>query len=230
MKLNYKNIRLSAIVVGALFILYAIFSTVKGIISASEVGATRKAIVESIPPEYAHLFNNEDRLKNPFTELSTIRYPISYFGYDNNKYCIVVTKLKAPQNALLDTLIKEELNNETIDERGGYLMISRFNVNLFYLPKSLKASKVFLHLNGDSIATIIKSDTVRSYYLKMKSFSLKYEKNGIDDLFAISKGNSVPVYLVFIKRKESLYFIFMSVNYDDSLQPKLLNKLFLNSQ
>jgi hypothetical protein len=230
MKFSYKNIRLFSLVLGVLFIIYIVFSIVKGLIAGSNAMSTRKATLRSIPSEFMNLFNDRNIFKNAFTELSTVRYPISYFDYDNNKYSIVVTKINSIKNILLDTLIKEEFNNENIDERGGYLMVSQFRYNLYYLPKSLKASNILLDLNGDSITSVIKNDTVKSYYFKMKSFSLKYEKSSLDDLFGIAHGTNVPAYIVFLKRNESLYFIFMSVNYDDSLQPKSLNTLLLGSQ
>src|ERR1700722_13292802 len=117
MKITYKGIRSFSFVFGAVFLIYIVFSITKSLISWSEVMSTRKSTFRSIPEEYMSLFNAN--VSNKFTELSTVRYPVSYFDYDNNKYRVIITKMNAVKNVSIDGLIKVKLNAENVEERAG---------------------------------------------------------------------------------------------------------------
>jgi hypothetical protein len=230
-KLTYKNIRLASIVVGALFVAYIFFSIIRVIIVWFHTLDTRAAILRTIPIEYLHLFHFQDNgmIKNEFTQLSTVRHPISNFDYDSNKYCIIVTKIDIERDIPLNEMIEEEYKATTLSPDVGYLGAVELKFDFEYLTDSVKASKVHLNIEGDEVTTIVRNDTIASYYLKMKSLSVQYKNDGLNDLVGTAKRDNIPTAILFLKRKKELYFILMSVNYNDPLNPNLLYSLVIGS-
>jgi hypothetical protein len=96
------------------------------------------------------------------------------------------------------------------------------------------ASKIYLSLQGDSVKTIVKNDSIACYYLKLKNVYVQYEPKGVYEIFIEANTKMYffttekPVVLMFLKRHGSLYFILLTAEADGNLDPELLNKLVRN--
>ncbi len=225
MKITYNTVRLFVLLGLGLWIGIIMIDTINGIIEWEHTSSTRTAIIQTIPVEYSHLFNlqSREKIRNSFTDLSSVRFPISHFDYDDNKYCIIETKIKLDSDISLSKIINEIHTKTSISKGNTYWGITESNFNFYYLAKPIHTSNVLLALDGDSIRTLSKNDSTISYYFKMRSFSMQYDQNYLKDLVANAKGDKIPVCLSFIKRNRLLYIILMSINYDNKLQPDLLS-------
>ena len=87
--------------------------------------------------------------------------------------------------------------------------------SLLSMPKV--SNKLYITFVGDSLRTVVNSDSIIQYYLQLNSFSLRYALAGPVDIFGHVKGRKVPVNILFIKRNRQLYFVLLSVNNIDSV-------------
>jgi len=228
--MTYKKIRLLFIAAGVGALAYLIFGFIKMIVDMSQLSSTEIATVRTIPSEYLNIFNIEGRglIANKFTDLNTTRHPISHFDYDHNKYFIVMNKIDIAKDISLNKLINVAYQRTNVSLNVAYLGVSEFNVYFSYLPVPVKTEEIQLNLNGDSIEEIAKSDSIVNYYLHLESVSLRYKKNGLNDLVLKAKSDEVPASILFLKRKKIIYVIYMSNNYDDILPRDLLYNLMVH--
>ena len=108
------------------------------------------------------------------------------------------------------------------------------NVNQFgklkYLAESEKiSSHIFLTLAGDSLQEVSKNDSVISYHLICKNFSIQYGKTGPVDIYMVGDeigfGRTIdmPLDLLFLRRGNAIYFfIMLPDNYHAAIEPDLL--------
>ena len=197
-----------------------------------KVSSTRTAILRTVPNDYLKLFNSQDtvNITNKFTELSSVRSPVSYFDYDRNKYCLIVTKIKLNNSEGFRQLIRETRQPIQPSMENLYFPISEKPFYFYYRAERADASSVVLNLSGDSIKMVEKQDSIAHYYFKMKGFSIQHDIKNFYDLSAESRDGMPAVCLSFVKNQGFIYIILMSANYDDKLQPESLKNLIHNSQ
>ena len=118
----------------------------------------------------------------------------------------------------MSEIIKEHFNDSYFTQSAIYEVLDQRNYRLKQKSgRQSSVSDLHLTLNGNSIKTIVKNDSVASYYLKFKDFSLKYGLDDDVDIYAkygareFSSVNPIPINLLFLKRNKFVYFIVLSV-------------------
>jgi len=227
MKITYNITRFIVLSSLAIWIICIAFNSLEIVSTWRATLSTRKAIVSTIPNDYLSLFNvkNRDMIKNGFTEISSVRPPVTRFDYDDNKYFVIVTKVKNDKDLSLLKIIQEKHSHIASLEDNNHFTIAEPNFDYYYLANKVSISHLLLTLDGNSMEAITKGPMILSYYLKMSGFSIAYNKSGVLDLVGNVKGDPVPICLSFLKRNNYMYVILLSVNYNDNLQPGLLNSL-----
>jgi hypothetical protein len=82
-----------------------------------------------------------------------------------------------------------------------------------------QTSNIFLSLYGDSLSNGILNDSIASYHLLCKNLSIKFEKNGVVQVF-MTCGEITPSNLMFLKRGKIVYFMLMTTAKPDSFIPR----------
>jgi hypothetical protein len=181
----------------------------------------RIQFVKTAPKEYWELFPGDVRKKIVVstTIIPHLSSPISHFTYDNKKYYIEVFKIDTVGNKSLGSIItlssiKDlKINGVPYFNMGGLL----FDVN--YKTGHHKASHINLNLYGNSITTIVRSDTIVGFSSNFKIFSIKYNQSDTSSIWAMAEGkypnipdSYLPINIMFIKKQKSVYFLVMSVD------------------
>ena len=101
---------------------------------------------------------------------------------------------------------------------------------------TISPSKITICLNGDSIQTIIKNDSIAYYFLKLKNISVKYDDDNNDVIFidgaqGLRQFSYIPLNVMFLKRNQSLYFILLAPkDFNKKLEPDFLLNLIIKSK
>jgi len=189
-----------------------------------------------VPDEYLNLFNAQTQESKKLISKSTLsfklRNAISYLNYDED-YSIEVTKINVNSSLIFKKDIVEGHKKISGGFSGSEMSYHENNIFTNYRAISQdKASKIYLSLYGDSVRTVLKNDSVAYYYLKMEKAYVQYNLGGIYEIFAESDkklfffSKNRPVSLLFLKKRDSLYFLLLTTNDDNTkLDPDLLYKL-----
>lgn len=179
-------------------------------------------ITENIPSDYRQLLNLDSNCcsngYDDFQLISTInsnlRYPVSDFLYKHNYY-VQICKITDDVDFSLSKgiiitakgfdipyLIPRRLNDESE---------VRFN---YRADKALKPQKfIFLNLTGQNFKKEMDNDKVECYFVRVKNFSIKYDRNQTFDILGYTENkvilfpNYAPIEISFIKNNRSLYFL-----------------------
>jgi hypothetical protein len=177
-------------------------------------------ISNQIPAEYLQLFNKSAQKNllamNTFNEKA--KFPIANIGYDST-YCIQVYKLSSTYMlSLTNSIIESNANGHrpvktlyTANQENALIIMDK--VGELDTP-----ANIYFSLHGDQKQLVLRNDTVVSYYANCHDFSVKYIKNGVQQICAdVDDSHKEPTFLetMFLKRNRNLYFIVMS--------PKLKN-------
>ena len=168
-KLNPKRLRIPLILFVAIILI--IFSRLFFLLITEQGVSTRKVL-----PEFNNLFTKETQSK--------LNIPINYESkyesfssnyYYSNKYYLSVRSFFVPKNTSIESLIS--VKNGSPFLTGGTFSDnnSNFLKTGFKLEKADRIKKIDLYLDGDSIITVAKNDTMICYYLKAKSFYMYYK-------------------------------------------------------
>jgi hypothetical protein len=159
---------------------------------------------------------------------SKVMDPVSFFYVDDTYHLIqfrIHLKTDQPLTEILRSDIEDSQRSDgetysTVDFNG----FSRFEWRS--LP-SMRTRNIFLSLYGDSLSNGIFNDSIASYHLLCKNFSIKYEKNGIVQVF-MTCGEITPSDLLFLKRGKIVYFLSMTTSKPDSfIPPEILYDLII---
>lgn len=185
-----------------------------------------------LPKDYNELF--KDSVKSYFTKKNTrthkSRNDISAFSY-RDKYKLEITKIGYSINIPVSKLIEEKYTSTT--PLDGYITISKeegFETSFQRFEKR-NPTKIHLFLYGESTRTIIKNDSVASYYLKLKNCAVCYDQSDnkaiyIDANQGLEAYSNIPINIMFIKKHNSLYFILLApTDPNAKLAPDLLGSL-----
>lgn len=93
----------------------------------------------------------------------------------------------------------------------------------FAINKKPDAKKVYLTIDGDSVRTIVKNDSLAVFYVHFRKVSIKYNVDSINDIVISTKedelkGDELPMNLAFVKHHNSLYLIVMSLSSNEEQQ------------
>jgi hypothetical protein len=188
-----------------------------------------------IPQEYLNLFSDVNKVK--MTSLRTVnikfRNSISNIGYNKNYY-IQIYKLDSTFNIPV-----REAINENYEFNHGYHDVP-YDINeqycaefVYKLYRPTKPSKIYLSLSGNNTQILKKNDSIACYYSNFQNFSIKFQKDADDDIYAKANSDNfltkeVPLEVLFLKRQKNLYLILMSVNDRAiSLMPDMLYNLII---
>jgi hypothetical protein len=200
-----------------------------------------KSSIEDLPSSYT--ISSEDSsliARQYWPELhadeiynSKVRTPVSFLSFGNN-YEIIIYRIDLEKDKTLDDLILFENKSVATTDRYTYTTIKHNNFfNLSYLTGPVKpVDKIFLTLSGDSIRTITKNDSLISYHLLCRNFSIRYAGDapkdiffvGVEGLLAITK--VVPLNISFLKRGKAVYLLLMAPHSSKKSVPAdLLDKI-----
>jgi hypothetical protein len=191
-------------------------------------------ILNAAPEDYTNIFNKTTlpKLLLKIGAKYKLRNPLLYVSYDKI-YNLEVTKINIKPGFKPGSDVIEKS-----DEPEGSFPVSRIPydettcITTYKGTSTEAASKIYLSLNGDSVRTVFKNDSIACYYLKLKNASVQYKLNGVYEIYVRSNtklyffSSEPSVSLMFLKKQNYLYFLLLTVNDDKvKLDPDLLNKL-----
>ena len=231
---NRKNIRIITWVICGLGLLIFLGIRISdGFKQINRSFADDLPLTYTIPSEDSNLIAKKylSKLKVNKIVRSRNRGPISLIYFDTG-YHLIIYKIDLVKDGLLKDVLHTDI--ESVDRTTGtvYTVIDHNNFFQFqYQAGSAKpVSNIYLTLAGDSLNNLVDNDSVISYHLLCKNFSIRYAANGPIDLFVVGQEgmfavtNTVPMDLLFLKRDGAIYLLLMTPN--DPKSPIAPNLLF----
>lgn len=190
-------------------------------------------IVNFSPANYIGLFNQtvQKKLLLKETMAFNLRDTISIFNYDE-KYDLEITKINTKSPFHFENDIIEAYTKPTGKITYCVFFDEPEFITNYKDPSTESASKIYLSLCGDSAKTVLKNDSISSYYLKLKNIYIQYEHNSAYEIYIKPKmewnasAEKKSVDLMFFKKNNVVYFLLFASNSNNvSLNPDLLHKL-----
>jgi hypothetical protein len=164
------------VVVGSIALLYCSNIMYQFYISFSQ----KLPISFDLPKDYQELFLEDKRsqINSVYTDNSKVRTSVSNFKF-NNDYSLTIFKLPIQKDVSLIKVIKMSQGNAYFTKGIVYSDVGQEGIVLKCRSGvQKKLSTLYLKLNGDALKTIVKNDSVVSYALNFRNFSLSY---GLED-------------------------------------------------
>jgi hypothetical protein len=182
-----KKIRLylGTAVISALIIYFVVFmiGVIKNLQSESIT------FISEIPSEYLELFTKDMQKKISYKKTYDFknRADLSFIVYDQ-KFDIDVTKLNTGNLSLDKNLI---LSNQEPEGKSIYnLEFKKEGFKMYYADyNDEKGSNLYFSLNGNSIKTVVRNDSLAGFDLKLAKMYLQYKKNGIFQLYGLDNNS-----------------------------------------
>ena len=162
--------------------------------------------------EYTSIFPDpvRDELKMKHISLSTIREPFALMEYKKNTD-LMVYKVQVEKS------IKEIFTDTEGDERQSIDMAYRIyyqhfrDIEIAFSQENPKlTNKINITYSGSNVSKIMQGDSILSYTLKLKSFTISYEPDGIKQIAMESPNDKMPkMNICFYKKGSTLYYIFL---------------------
>lgn len=194
---------------------------------------------EDLKKEYMNLFseNNQDSLSVVWNYNSKVRNQISLFDYGNQKkYCITVYKIPIAKDFSLNEINIEKAHKETLSAGNIYTTINEgllFELN-YVSGSPPQAKSINFSYSGDSLEDIVENDSIKYYSLNAESFSIRYNKENVVDIFGKAEdfwNKRLALNVLFLKRNNSLYLLLMTVNHNTDILPSdLLYNLIVGTK
>ena len=192
-------------------------------------------VTNHVPEYFNNLFKSQSkdklRLINSYERIG--RDTVSNFLY-NQQYYIQLYKLSMNYSLSLKKSIKkriienkQEAGVPFYDNERSRIMINDKMVT----SKSDAPSNIFISFDGQNLRTVSKDDSLAYYSLEFKSLSIKYNINGPQEIYAdIKKSGAdiIPIELMFLKKNNMLFMIWMSPKEDNSTNLLSLDSLINN--
>ena len=159
---------------------------------------------------------------------SKVMDPVSFL-YVDDTYHLVIFKINLETDQPLKEILSTDVENSRRSDGETYSMVDFNGFSRFeWRPApTIRTSKIFLSLYGDSLSNGIINDSIASYHLLCKTLSIKYEKNGVTQVF-MTGGEITPSDLLFLKRGKIVYFMLMTTARPDSfIPPEILYSLIM---
>jgi hypothetical protein len=240
-KIRRNRIRLFAII-GLIFIVWLIIRLTIGI------KQNKNAFEEDLPLTYSmslddsSLFAGNVRNKFEVVEIrnSKVRPPISILLYDK-KYHLVTYKIPTANTIYpLSKLLQVSNKGNSTSTGYSYSLIGKDIIyQIKYIAgKPEPAQQIYLTLSGNSIQTVVSTDSIISYNLKCRNLSIKYDNKAPVDMFVTGKKRPlgittiIPMDILFLKREGFIYFMMMTPQSNETNIPAnlLYNIVTNNSQ
>ena len=194
-------------------------------------------IIKAPSQEYLDIFpaNTIEKLTADYVVKPKYGNLLCRYLYDNKKYII--------QEYIIDANVDQSLKEFIVVENKDGLkphatFLNEIRCDLFTTSfKSIfpKASHLNLNLYGDSIKTLLQNDTIASFNLFYRNFSIKCNGSDTSAMFSVAQPyydedkpvtSPLPIDIIFIKRKKAIYVLWMSVNNSNThLEPDMLYDL-----
>jgi hypothetical protein len=151
---------------------------------------------------------------------SKVMDPVSFF-YVDDTYHLVIFRINMATDQPLKELLSSDIENSQRSDGETYSMVDFNGFSRFeWRPvPTMRPRNIFLSLYGDSLSNGILNDSIASYHLLCKNLSIKYEKNGVVQVF-MTGGEITPSDLLFLKRGKMVYFMLMTTAKPDSFIPR----------
>jgi len=168
------------------------------------------------------------RLRSHQNVNSKVMDPVSFL-YVDDTYHLVIFKINLETDQPLKEILSSDTENSQRSDGETYSMVDFNGFSRFeWRPApTMRTRKIFLSLYGDSLSNGIINDSIASYHLLCKNLSIKYEKNGVVQVF-MTGGEITPSSLLFLKRGKIVYFMLMTTAKPDSfIRPEILYDLIM---
>jgi hypothetical protein len=192
---------------------------VKGVTAASdnELPLTQVITREDsalISPKYI------GRVRSHQNVNSKVMDPVSFL-YVDDTYHLVIFRINMGTDQPLKEQLSSDIENSQRSDGETYSMVDFNGFSRFeWRPvPTMQTKNIFLSLYGDSLSNGILNDSIASYHLLCKNLSIKYEKNGVVQVF-MTGGEITPSDLLFLKRGKIVYFMLMTTAKPDSFIPR----------
>lgn len=222
-------------IIGLLICFFFVKAIVQIIISFNE----SDFYSEDLKQEYMNLFSesDQDSLSVVWNYNSKVRNQISLFNYGSQKkYCITIYKIPVVKNFSLNEINLKKTRKEKLSTGNIYTTINEgmlFELN-YASGSPPQATNIHFSYSGDSLKNIVENDSMKSYFMNMESFSIRYNKESIVDIFGKTEefwNKRIALNILFLKRNGSLYLLLMTANHNtDKLPYDLLYKLISNKK
>jgi hypothetical protein len=151
---------------------------------------------------------------------SKVMDPVSFL-YVDDTYHLIIFRIHVETDQPFKEILSLDIKNS---ERSDGETYSNLDFNGFsrfeWRPvPAMRTRHIFLSLYGDSLSNGILNDSIASYHLLCKNLSIKFEKNGVVQVF-MTGGEITPSDLLFLKRGKTVYFMLMTTAKPDSLIPR----------
>jgi len=200
---------------------------VKGVKAASD---NDLPLTQVITREDSTLINPKyiGRVRSHQNVNSKVMDPVSFL-YVDDTYHLVIFKINLETDQPLKEILSSDIENSQRSDGETYSMVDFNGFSRFeWRPApTMRTRKIFLSLYGDSLSNGILNDSIGSYHLLCKNLSIKYEKNGLVQVF-MTGGEITPSDLLFLKRGKIVYFMLMTTAKPDSaIPPNILYELLM---
>jgi hypothetical protein len=181
--------------------------------------------IASVPQKYISLFSDSClRTIKPMESLpNKWRDTVSRLTFENDRYSILICKLKDTTSSSLDNYISQE----KVSSEGGMPIYRGFGFGkstFKYLPRepSQNNSSITFRYCCDSISYSMKQEDRVYFNGIFSSASICKGKSTNEDLAFIPKTHSCELSIMFLLKGKDIFFIAMTPNYDYNMDPKLL--------
>jgi hypothetical protein len=157
-----------------------------------------------------YLSNDKKYMIEEYVINSSTDQPLTEIISVEDKDCL------KPHYMILDVIRGDLI---TTSFKSIFPIVSHLDVNLF----------------GDSLKTLLRNDTTVSFYLRYRNFSIRCNGSDTSAMFSVAQPyydenspvtSSLPLDIIFIKRKKAIYVLWMSVNNSNThLEPDMLYDL-----
>ena len=151
---------------------------------------------------------------------SKVMDPVSFL-YVDDTYHLIIFRIHVETDQPLMEILGSYIENSRRSDGETYSMIDFNGFSRFeWRPWPTKQTRtIFLSLYGDSLSKGILNDSIASYHLLCNNLSIKYDKNGVVQVF-MTCGKITPSDLLFFKRGKIVYFMLMTTAKPDSFIPR----------
>jgi hypothetical protein len=164
------------------------------------------------------------------------RNPVVVVSIDSN-YRLVSYKIDLREDIPWNQLLTVKEKGTEIPGLTGYHGLSK-GLEYEFMCRGdhvNPVSKIFLTISGKAIQRVIQNDSIISYSLICKSFSVRYEENGPKDIVVSGENipmgfgavRSVPMNLLFLKRGNAAYLAILNAKDLSEIKPDLLNDIIV---
>jgi hypothetical protein len=151
---------------------------------------------------------------------SKVMDPVSFL-YVDNTYHLIIFRIHVETDQPITEILTSDVKNSQRSDDETYSLVDFNGFSRFEWRPSLtkQTRNIFLSLYGDSLSNGILNDSIASYHLLCKNLSIKFEKNGVVQVF-MTCGEITPSNLMFLKRGKIVYFMLMTTAKPDSFIPR----------